>query len=63
MSAFYTFLLSLYNCILKFISLIILLGEVRKFLAKVLKILAGVQSHPRGGAHLPAPPPPKKIRP
>ena len=29
MSAFYTFLSSLYNCLLKFISLIILLGEVR----------------------------------
>ena len=38
MSAFYTFLLSLYNCLLKFISLIILLGEVQKFLGEVLKI-------------------------
>ena len=63
MSAFYTFLSSLYNCLLKFISLTILLGKVRKFLAKVLKILGGVQSYPRGGAHLPAPPPKKKIRP
>ena len=32
MSAFYTFLSSLINCLLKFISLMILLGEVRKFL-------------------------------
>ena len=53
MSAFYTFLSSLYNCLLKFISLIILLGEVRKFLAKVMKISGGVQSHHPGGAHLP----------
>ena len=47
MSEFYTFLSSLYNCLLKFISLIILLGEVRKFLGEVLKICA----------------PPPKIRP
>ena len=32
MSAFYTLLSSLYNCLLKFISLIILLGVVRMFL-------------------------------
>ena len=32
MSAFYTLLSSLYNCLLKFISLMILLGEVRMFL-------------------------------
>ena len=32
MSAFYTFLPSLYNCLLKSISLIMLLGEVRTFL-------------------------------
>ena len=61
MFAFYTFLSSLYNCLLKLISLIILLGEVRKVLGEVLKISEEVQSHPRGGAHLPAPPP--KIRP
>ena len=42
--AFYTFLLSLYNCLLKFISLTILLGEVRMFLGEVLKILGEVQS-------------------
>ena len=48
MSAFYTFLSSLYNCVLKFILLIILLGEVQKFLGKVLKISGEVQSHPRG---------------
>ena len=59
MSAFYTFLSSLYNCLLELISLIILLGEVRTFLGKVLKISGEVQSHPRGG--LPTPPP--KIRP
>ena len=46
MSAFYTFLSSLYNCLLKFIPLIILLGEV-------LKILGEVQSYPRVDAHLP----------
>ena len=40
MSAFYTFLSSLYNWLLKFISLIILLGEV-------LKNSEEVQSHPR----------------
>ena len=44
--AFYTFLFNLYNCLLKFISLTILLEEV-------LKISEEVQSHPRGGAHLP----------
>ena len=47
------FLSSLYNCLLKFILLIILLGEVRKFLGEVLKIAGEVQSYPRGGAHLP----------
>ena len=52
MSAFYTFLSSLYNYILKFISLIILSGEVRQFLGEVLKISGEVQSRPRGGAHL-----------
>ena len=36
--AFYTFLLRLYNCLLKYISLTILLGKVRKFLKEVLKI-------------------------
>ena len=45
MSAFYSFLSSLYNCLLKSIPLIILLGEV-------LKISGDVPSHPRGGAHL-----------
>ena len=55
MSAFYTFLLSLYNCLLKLISLI-LLGEVRTFFGEVLKI-SGEASQ----AHLPAPLP--KIRP
>ena len=53
MSAFYAFLSSLYNCLLKFISLIILLGEVRRFLGEVLKISGELQSSPRGGAHLP----------
>ena len=38
-----------------------LLGEVRKFIGEVLKISGEAQSQPRGGAHLPAPPP--KIRP
>ena len=58
----------MYNCLLKSILLIILLGEVQKFLGEVqkflgevLKISGELQSHPRGGAHLPAPPP--KIRP
>ena len=37
MFAFYTFLSSLYN-LLKFILLIILLGEMQKFLGEVLKI-------------------------
>ena len=60
MSAFYTFLSSLYNCLLKFI-LLIILGEMRKFLGEVLTISGEVQSHPRGGGHLPALPP--KIRP
>ena len=55
MSAFYTFLSSLYNFLLKSISLIILLGEVRKSLGEVLKFSGEVQSHPSGGAHLPAP--------
>ena len=44
MSASYTFLSSLYNCLLKFISLIILLGEVRKFLEEVLKISGEVRA-------------------
>ena len=52
MFAFYTFLPSLNNYLLKFISLIVILGEVRKFLGEVLKISGEVQSHPRGGAHL-----------
>ena len=56
MSAFYTFLSSLYNFLLKFISLIILLGQVRTFLGEVLKISREVQSHPRCV-------PPPKIRP
>ena len=43
---FILFLSSLYNCLLKFILFIILLGEVRKLLGEV-------QSYPRGGAHLP----------
>ena len=30
-----------------------LLGEVRKFLGEVQKITVEVQSHPRGGVHLP----------
>ena len=48
-----SFLPSSYNCLLKFISLIILLREVRKFLGEVLKISGVVQSHPRGGqSHL-----------
>ena len=55
MYAFCTFLSSLYNCLLKCISLI-LLGEVRRFLEEVLKISGEVQSRPRGGAHLPPPP-------
>ena len=54
--AFYTFLSSLYNCLLKFILLIILLGEMRKFIGEVLKISGEVQSHLRGGAHLPSKP-------
>ena len=53
MFAFYTFLSSLYNCLLKSIFLIILLQEVQKFLGEVLKISGEVQRHPRGGAHLP----------
>ena len=58
--AFYTCLSSLYNYHLKYISLIILLGEVQKFLGEVLKISGGAVI-PGGGAHLPAPLP--KIRP
>ena len=54
MSAFYTFLSSLYNCLLKFTSLIILLGEVRTFLGEVLKISGEVQSYPKGGRVIPA---------
>ena len=57
MSAFYTF----YNCLLEFILSIIFLGQVRKFLGKVLKISGEVQSHPKGDVHLPAPSP--KIQP
>ena len=53
MSAFYTFLSSLYNCLLKFISLIISLAEVRNFIGEVQKISGEVQSN----AHHPAPPP------
>ena len=34
---YYIFLSSLYNCLLRFISLTILFGEVRKFLGEVLK--------------------------
>ena len=45
---FYTFLSSLYNCLLKFILLIVLLGEVQKLLGEVLKISGEVQSHPMG---------------
>ena len=56
MSVFYTFLSSLYNCLLKFILFTILLGEVRKFLWEVLKISGEVQNHRRGDVHLPAPP-------
>ena len=47
MFAFYTFLLSLYNCLLKFILLVILLGEVRKFLGEMMKISGEVQNHSR----------------
>ena len=61
MSAFYTFFSSLYNCLLIVISLIISLGEVRKFIGEVLKISGEVQSNPGGGVHLPEPLP--KIRP
>ena len=46
MFAFFTFLSSLHSCLLKFISLITFLGEV-------VKISGEVQSHPKGGAHLP----------
>ena len=46
MSAFYTFLSSLYNCLLKFISLKILLGEVQNFLREVLKISGEVRTSP-----------------
>ena len=53
MSTSYTFLSSLCTGLLKFISLIILLGEVGKFLGEVLKISGEVQSHPSGGVHLP----------
>ena len=49
MFAFYTFLSSLYNCLcfVQFILLVILLGEVRKFLGEMLKISGEVQSHSR----------------
>ena len=47
MSAFYTFLSSLYNCFLKFILSIILLGEV-------LKILRGGAENFRRGAKYPS---------
>ena len=52
MFAFYTFLSSLYNWLLKSILLIILLGEVQKFLGEVLKISGEVQlkSSQGGGA-------------
>ena len=46
MSAFYTFLSGLYNCLLKFISLKILLGEVQNFLREVLKISGEVRTSP-----------------
>ena len=49
MPPFYTFLSSLYNCHLRFISLMIPLGEVGKFSGKVLKISVEVQTSP----HLP----------
>ena len=48
MSTFYTFLSSLYNCLLKFISLILLSGEVRKFLGEALKISGPTCLHYRG---------------
>ena len=54
--AFYTCLSSLYNYHLKYILLIILSGEVQKFLGRVLKISGEVQSHSRGvctSLHLP----------
>ena len=38
MFAFYTFLSILYNCLLKFILFMILLGGVQTFLEEVLKI-------------------------
>ena len=63
MSAFYTFLSSLYNCLLKFIWLIIVLGEVRKILEEALKISGEMQSHPWRGAHLPTPSPQNKPSP
>ena len=46
MFAFYTFLSSLYNCLcfVQFILLVILLGEVRKFLGEMLKISGGAKS-------------------
>ena len=53
MFAFYTFLSSLYNYLLKSILFTILLEEVRKFLGEELKISGEVQSHSRGRAHLP----------
>ena len=43
MSPFYTFFSSLYNFLLKSISLIILSGEVRKSLGEVLKFSGEVQ--------------------
>ena len=50
---FCTFLSSLYNCLLKFVLSIKLLGEVQNFLREVLKISGEVQSYPREGAHHP----------
>ena len=51
MSVFYTFLSSLYDCLLRLISLIILLGEVQKFLGEVLKVIPGeVRTSPQNAA-------------
>ena len=47
--AFYTCLSSLYNYHLKYISLIILLGEVQKFLGEALKISGGAVIPGGGG--------------
>ena len=42
MSAFYTFLLGLYNIVFLSLFRLILLGEVQKFLGEVLKISGDV---------------------